>query len=81
MTCLCGMNCKRRREGQKYCLMGNVQRKKRSVRIGKNELLILPSEFYKTFGIVVFEGFMQGNPAAVPNIVGFSSIVKDGETG
>jgi len=44
-------------------------------------LLVLPSEWFETFGMVVGEAFAFGTPAAVSNIGPLPSIVQQGENG
>lgn len=49
--------------------------------IAKAKLLVLPSECFETFGLVVVEAFAFGTPAAVSNIGPLPSIVKHGKNG
>jgi glycosyltransferase involved in cell wall biosynthesis len=49
--------------------------------IEKAKLLILPSEWYETFGLVLLEAFSLGTPVAVSNIGSLPSIVQDGRNG
>lgn len=44
-------------------------------------LLVLPSEGFETFGLVILEAFAFGTPAAVSAIGPLPSIVRDGENG
>jgi len=44
-------------------------------------LLVLPSECFETFGLVILEAFSHGTPAAVSNIGPLPSIVHPGENG
>jgi len=49
--------------------------------IGQAKLLVLPSEWYETFGLTVIEGFARGTPAAVSNIGPLPGLVRDPESG
>lgn len=49
--------------------------------IKQAKLLVLPSEWYETFGMVVVEAFALGVPVAVSDIGALPSIVKNGWTG
>lgn len=49
--------------------------------IEKGKLLILPSECYETFGMVVVEGYAHATPVAVSDLGALPSIVKAGVTG
>lgn len=45
------------------------------------KLLVLPSEWFETFGMVVIESFANGTPVAVSDIGALPSIVHHGHTG
>jgi glycosyltransferase involved in cell wall biosynthesis len=49
--------------------------------IASASLLVLPSECFEGFGLVLGEAFAYGTPAAVSSIGALPSIVKDGENG
>jgi len=49
--------------------------------ISRARLLVLPSEWFETFGLVILEAFAFGTPAAVSNIGPLPSIVRQGENG
>jgi len=49
--------------------------------IGRSRLLVLPSEWYETFGLVVTEGFARGTPAAVSRIGPLPDLVRTPESG
>lgn len=49
--------------------------------ITRARLLVLPSEWFETFGLVILEAFSHGTPAAVSNIGPLPSIVHPGENG
>jgi glycosyltransferase involved in cell wall biosynthesis len=45
------------------------------------ELLIVPSEWYEVFGMVVIEAYSCGTPVIASRIGGLTEIISDGETG
>jgi glycosyltransferase involved in cell wall biosynthesis len=49
--------------------------------IGGAELLILPSEWYETFGRVAVEAFAKGTPVVASNLGAMAEHVKPGHTG
>lgn len=49
--------------------------------IARARLLVLPSEWFETFGLVILEAFASGTPAAVSNIGPLPSIVQQGKNG
>jgi glycosyltransferase involved in cell wall biosynthesis len=49
--------------------------------IASSRLLILPSETFETFGLVIIEAFAVGTPVVVSNIGPLSSIVDNGING
>jgi len=49
--------------------------------IARARLLVLPSESFETFGLVILEAFASGTPAAVSNIGPLPFIVHPGENG
>jgi glycosyltransferase involved in cell wall biosynthesis len=49
--------------------------------IAKARLLLLPSEWFETFGMTLIEAFAVGTPAAVSNLGALPSIVNHGNNG
>lgn len=49
--------------------------------IARARLLVLPSEWFETFGLVILEAFAFATPAAVSRIGPLPSIVREGENG
>jgi glycosyltransferase involved in cell wall biosynthesis len=49
--------------------------------IARARLVVLPSEWFEGFPMVVREAFAFGTPAAVSNIGPLPSIIRDGENG
>ncbi len=45
--------------------------------IGESKLLVLPSECYETFGLVVIEAFMRGTPCLVSNLGALPDLVDN----
>jgi len=43
--------------------------------------LVMPSEWYETFGLVIIEAFSQGLPVVASRLGGMAEIIEDGETG
>jgi glycosyltransferase involved in cell wall biosynthesis len=68
-------------QGLRVEFSGQLQREETHAEIGKAKLLVLPSEWYETFGLVVTEGFARGTPAAVSNIGPLPNLVRDPESG
>lgn len=60
---------------------GQIAEQKVYDHIAKARLLILPSECFETFGLVIPASFAFGTPAAVSKIGPLPSIVKDGVNG
>lgn len=50
-------------------------------RIKRSSVLVLPSEFYESFGNVIVEAFSCGIPVVTTNIGAQSELVQDGMTG
>lgn len=61
--------------------LGQLSRDETQREIAKAKMLVLPSECYETFGMVVIEAFAQGTPVAVSKIGALPSIVREGVTG
>lgn len=49
--------------------------------MGAASVVIVPSEWYETFGRVVVEGFAKGTPALVSNLGAVAELVEPGRTG
>lgn len=49
--------------------------------IARAKLLVLPSEWFETFGLVVLEAFAHGTPAAVSNLGALPTLVDAGKSG
>ncbi len=49
--------------------------------IGQAKLLVLPSEWYETFGRVAVEAFAKGTPVVASNLGAMSELIADGRTG
>jgi glycosyltransferase involved in cell wall biosynthesis len=62
-------------------LQGRTSAEEVSKLMGKALFLIVPSEWYETFGRVVIEAFAKGTPVIVSNIGALAEIVEDGVTG
>ena len=61
--------------------LGQLPAAEAQAHIASASLLVLPSEWFETFGLVVGEAFAFGTPAAVSNLGSLPSIVKHGESG
>jgi glycosyltransferase involved in cell wall biosynthesis len=61
--------------------VGQLRPEETHAEIGQARLLVLPSEWYETFGLVVIEGFARGTPAAVSNIGPLPDLLRDPESG
>lgn len=61
--------------------LGQIPPSRAQSQIAQARLLVLPSEWFETFGLVVMEALALGTPAAVSNLGSLPSIVKDGESG
>ena len=61
--------------------LGQKPRQEVYEQIAYARLLILPSECFETFGMVVIEAIAHGTPVAVSNIGPLPTIVKDGVNG
>ena len=47
----------------------------------QSHVLVVPSVWYETFGIVIIEGFRYGLPVVASKIGGFPELIDDGENG
>lgn len=61
--------------------LGQLPAEKARAEIANALLVVLPSECFETFGLVVVEAFAFGTPAAVSNLGPLPSIVRHGESG
>ena len=60
---------------------GGLPRADALARLSSASLLVFPSIWYETFGLVILEAAGQGIPAIVTSIGGQASLVQDGMTG
>lgn len=68
-------------KGSSVRFLGQLTRQETQQEIAKAKLLVLPSEWYETFGMAVIEAFAQGTPVAAANIGALPSIVREDQTG
>lgn len=61
--------------------LGRLNTEQTHAQMASARLLVLPSECFETFGLVVVEAFAHGTPAAVSNIGSLPAIVEDGKNG
>lgn len=61
--------------------LGQRQRAEVDELMGRAALLIVPSEWYETFGLVAIEAFAKGTPVVAARIGAVAELVKDGSTG
>jgi len=61
--------------------LGQCETEKTHREIAKGKLLILPSECFETFGMVVVEAYAHATPVAVSDLGSLPSIVQAGVTG
>ena len=61
--------------------LGQLTRTETREEIAQSRLLVLPSEWFETFGLVILEAFASQTPAAVSNIGPLSTIVRQGKNG
>ena len=61
--------------------LGQVSGAVAQAEIARARMLMLPSECFETFGLVILEAFAFGTPAAVSNIGPLPSIVRQGKNG
>lgn len=47
----------------------------------KSRFVVVPSEWYETFGMVIVEAFAAGRPVVASNLGGLGSLVENGVTG
>lgn len=49
--------------------------------MGTAKMVIVPSEWYETFGLVVIEAFARGTPVVASRIGALAELIDDGDTG
>jgi glycosyltransferase involved in cell wall biosynthesis len=62
-------------------ILGALPHERVLLAMRRAEFLVVPSEWYEPFGMVVIEAFSQGLPVIVPALGGFLELVVDGQTG
>jgi len=62
-------------------LLGRLSAEQTQAQMASAQLLILPSEGFETFGLVVVEAFAHGTPAAVSDLGPLPTIVEHGKSG
>lgn len=68
-------------QGLPIHFLGQLSSQQAQQEIAQSKLLVLPSECFEGFPMVVREAFAFGTPAAVSNLGPLPSIVKHGQTG
>lgn len=71
----------REASGSRVCFLGQLSGSAAQAQIAGARLLILPSECFEGFPMVVREAFAFGTPAAVSHLGPLPNIVHDGENG
>jgi glycosyltransferase involved in cell wall biosynthesis len=71
----------RERPGLNVEITGWLDASKLSEHFGSASMLILPSEFYESFGNVIVEAFSYGIPVITTNFGAQSELVQDGKNG
>ena len=61
--------------------LGRVPQKKALELMGASRFVLVPSEWYETFGRVAAESFSRGTPVIASGIGAIAEIVEDGRTG
>lgn len=62
-------------------LLGNLPREAVFAEMRRAAVVVLPSIWYETFGMVIIEAFASATPVIASRIGAFSEIVEDGVTG
>lgn len=75
------MNKAHQRETGKITLLGSITSEKISREMASSHFLIMPSEWYETFGLVIIEAFAHGLPVIASRLGAMAEIVEDGVTG
>jgi glycosyltransferase involved in cell wall biosynthesis len=60
---------------------GKLTYKKVQKKIEKSKLLIIPSEWYEPFGLVILEAFSKGTPVAASNIGSLPNLITNNHNG
>lgn len=68
-------------QGLPVRFLGQLSGAQAQAEIARARLLVLPSECFETFGLVVVEAFAFGTPAAVSDLGPLPSIVRHGHSG
>lgn len=68
-------------KGLSVNFLGRLSAEETQAEMATAQLLILPSEGFETFGLVVVEAFAHGTAAAVSNLGSLPSIVENGKNG
>ena len=71
----------RSREAGKTILMGHLDGQKVAEEIRGKGILIIPSEWYEVFGLVILEAFASGVPVIGSRIGAIPEIITEGKTG
>lgn len=73
----------RERHGQhpRIVLHGTVVGKDKECLLARNDVLVLPSIWPETFGMVIVEAYVYGKPVIVSRAGGMPELVREGETG
>lgn len=66
---------------QNIKFLGYLQRNELNQVIQKAKAVIVPSQWYETFGMIIIEAFSNGIPVIVGNIGNIGNLVNEGETG
>ncbi|MDD6209462.1 MAG: glycosyltransferase family 4 protein [Bacteroidales bacterium] len=66
---------------QNIIFLGNKNREELNELIGGSSFVIVPSEWYETFGLVVVEAFSNATPVIASDIGGISELVNNNEDG
>ena len=75
------LESKAREYGCDVDFMGSLNRIKVFSVLNNARILVMPSEWYETFGMVVLEAYACGTPVVASRIGSLAEIVLDGETG
>lgn len=62
-------------------LLGRISRQQVSVTMGRSTFLVVPSECYENFPMVLVEAFAHGLPVVASRLGAMAEIVEDGYTG
>jgi glycosyltransferase involved in cell wall biosynthesis len=61
--------------------LGRLSSNAVAVEMGRAAFLVMPSEWYETFGMTIVEAFCQGLPVIASRLGAMAEIVEDGTTG